>query len=86
DRSLLKELLHDLTDDGTLERGRGRRVQPPAALPEIAVIEITGLDADGELQATPIGWQGDGPAPKIIMLPERSGQAALAVGDRVLAR
>lgn len=62
--------------------------QPPRrqSLPEMLPVEIIGLDADGEPLARPLNWSGEGPAPRIQMQPEAAGQAALAPGDRVLAR
>jgi len=55
-------------------------------LPETVLIEIFGTDPDGEPLARPVGWRGDGPPPLVMMRPERPGQPALTVGDRVLAR
>ncbi|MDR3514578.1 MAG: ribonuclease R [Azospirillaceae bacterium] len=86
DRVLLKTLLRTLQDDGSVERGRGRRVQPPASLPEVTVIEILGPDSDGELVARPLTWLSEEAPPRITLQPERRGHPALAPGDRVLAR
>ena len=86
DRIALKAMLKEIAEDGEVERGRGRRLSRPAALPETAVVEITGVDVDGEVLARPLYWRGDGAPPKILMAPERRGAPALAAGDRVLAR
>jgi ribonuclease R len=85
-RTLLKELLRDLEASGSLERNRGRRLAPPASLPETAVVEMYDIDLDGEVVARPVDWPHDGPAPVIRMRPERRGQPALTRGDRVLAQ
>ncbi|WP_084536379.1 ribonuclease R [Azospirillum halopraeferens] len=86
DRERLKELIRDLEAGGAVERGRGKRVAPPQALPEVAVLEVTGVDADGEVLARPLTWAGDGAPPRIFMMPEKKGHPALTAGDRVLAR
>ncbi|WP_448187286.1 ribonuclease R [Azospirillum sp. sgz301742] len=86
DRQRLKDLLKDLEADGAVERGRGRRMAPPQSLPEIAVLEVTGVDPDGEVLARPLTWTGEGSPPRIFMMPEKKGHPALAEGDRVLAK
>jgi len=55
-------------------------------LPETMIVQITGTDPDGEALARPVDWKGDGPPPSIVMAPEKRGQPALALGERVLAR
>jgi ribonuclease R len=55
-------------------------------LPEAILVEITGIDTEGDAIARPAEWRGDGPAPTIFMQPEARGQTALAPGQRVLAR
>ncbi len=86
DRIALKELMKELQADGTVERGRKRRVAVPDSLPEVTVVVIEGVDADGEVLARPMQWKADGPPPRIYMAPERRGHPALAEGDRALAR
>jgi ribonuclease R len=55
-------------------------------LPEAIIVEITGIDSEGDAIGRPAEWRGDGPPPTIFMQPEARGQAALAPGQRVLAR
>ncbi|MEE8532889.1 MAG: ribonuclease R [Alphaproteobacteria bacterium] len=86
DRVALKEMLRDLEDDGLVDRGHKRRHAAPSRLPRVTVVEVSGIDADGEIVARPMGWRGEDEPPAIVMLPERRGRPALAVGDRVLAR
>ncbi len=51
------------------------------------VVQITGTDPDGDALARPATWPADnGPPPQIFMRPEVPGRAALAPGERVLAR
>ena len=86
DRAILKQLLKELADEGAIERGRRRGLAPAGTLPPVTVIEITGIDRDGELMARPLSWRGEDEPPRIIMGPERRGAPALGIGDRVLAR
>ncbi|GIK99286.1 MAG: ribonuclease R [Alphaproteobacteria bacterium] len=86
ERIPLKAMLKELEREGGVDRGRGRRLSQPGALPEITVVEITGTDPDGEVLAKPAVWKDDAPAPVIYMAPDRRGTPALARGDRVLAR
>ncbi|GAB0119697.1 ribonuclease R [Acidisoma sp. 7E03] len=65
-------------------RFTGRR--PQGRLPDAIIVEITGIDTEGDAIGRPAEWRGDGPAPTIFMQPEGRGQAALAPGQRVLAR
>ncbi|QJE73106.1 ribonuclease R [Aerophototrophica crusticola] len=86
-RALLKHLLRELEADGSIEKGGQRRVSVPAALPEVGVLIITDIDPDGEVLARPTNWTDEeNEPPRIVMQPERRGNPALAVGDRVLAR
>jgi ribonuclease R len=56
-------------------------------LPETAAVQIVGTDPDGDALARPVDWDRTaGPPPLIRMLPEKPGMAALAPGERVLAR
>ncbi|MFQ5959725.1 MAG: RNB domain-containing ribonuclease, partial [Alphaproteobacteria bacterium] len=86
DRVVLKDMLRALEDEGLVDRRHKRRLDTPSRLPTVTVVEVGGVDADGELIARPLGWRGEGEPPAIVMLPERRGRPALAVGDRVLAR
>ncbi len=68
-------------------RGHTSQARPRKLhLPEVAVVLVTGTDPDGDAIARPVAWDDAGPAPLILMAPERRGHAALAPGQRVLAR
>nr|WP_295835735.1 ribonuclease R [uncultured Azospirillum sp.] len=89
DRETLKDLLRELEADGAVERGRNKRMAPPQALPAVAVLLVTGADADGELSARPLTWTGEGDPPRIFLLPEKKSRGEdrpLAVGDTLLAK
>ena len=83
---LLKKELKKLGDEGLIERGHGRRFNQPGTLPSVTVLEISGIDLDGEILAKPIDWELETPPPVIYMAPMRHGQRALANGERVLAK
>src|SRR5947199_1718194 len=89
ERIQLKRILKELESEGAIARGRKRSYERPGALPEVAVLEITGQDPDGELLARPQRWEGDEAPPQIIVVPGREDEShgpALGAGERVLAR
>ena len=85
DRGRLNGLLRDLRDEGNLDKGRGKRFAKPGTLPSVGVIEVTGIDRDGDPVARPVTWESEGPPPAVFLSTERKGPAP-AVGDRILAR
>jgi ribonuclease R len=86
DRKALRGLMKSLEADGVVERAGRKRFTEAGRLPETAVVEVTGIDRDGEALARPVVWDSPGRPPIIFMASERAGQAALAPGARVLAR
>jgi ribonuclease R len=84
----LKQLLRELRDSGEIAADRAKTFRDPAALSDVAVLEIVRVDDDGHLIAVPRRHdeEKDGPPPRIEIAPQstRSGPAP-AVGDRVLA-
>ena len=86
DRIVLKRILKEMADEGVIERGKKKSYVPPGALPEVAVLEITGEDPDGELIAHPIHWTREETAPSVLILPGREEVLpALGRGEHVLA-
>lgn len=86
DRMLLKKVLRELESDGTIDRGRKRKVAKPGSLPEIAVVEVTEIDSDGEPIGVPAVWKEPGKPPRILLAPDRPGSPSVATGERVLAK
>lgn len=80
----LKRLLKELTAEGHLEKRR-KTYRDPNTLPSVTVLAISGPDSDGDLFARPTDWQGDGDAPRILIIPKK-GDPALGAGDRILAK
>ncbi len=70
---------------GEIEKRRPRQ-RRAKRLPDMAVLEVSSIDPDGELLARPVVWTERGPPPPIFLAPDRAGTPALGVGDRVLAR
>jgi ribonuclease R len=85
-RSELRGLLKALASEGALAPAGRRRFAAHDRLPEAMMVLVTGIDADGEALARPVGWDGEGAPPLILMAAEARGRPALAPGERVLAR
>ncbi|HEY2137213.1 MAG TPA: RNB domain-containing ribonuclease, partial [Xanthobacteraceae bacterium] len=88
-RADLKTMLHELADEGRIER-RHKKLHHPGVLPSVVLADITGRDRDGELIAVPTEWDTEqhGEAPKIripVARKQRPGEAA-GVGDRALIK
>lgn len=87
-RIVLKNMLREMEDDGLLIREDGKSYKVANSLPTVCVVDVTEIDIDGDLIATPAEWQEDvqGAPPRIEIMPERIGHAVLKVGDRALVR
>ena len=86
DRIALKRILKELAEEGAIEGNRRRGYAQPNDLPDVAVLEITGQDTDGELQARPQKWESNEEPPPITLVPGTTDPGVLARGERVLAR
>ena len=80
----LKRLLKELESDGALVRKR-RSYREADKLPPVSILTILAPDAQGDLFAQPMEWQGEDAAPRILFI-ARKGDEALGAGDRILAR
>ncbi len=90
ERVELKRMLHELQEEGVVDR-RGKRLGHSGALPSIVLADVIGRDRDGELIAVPVEWDEEehGAPPKILVdVPSRNRKPDLVagVGDRVLVR
>lgn len=85
DKIRLKKILKELEMDGKLGRGRQRSYMKPGSMPDVTVLEITGIDTDGELLAKPLTWQGEEKPPKVYVA-QSGGRSAYGLRDRVLCR
>ena len=86
DRVALKGLLKEIERSGPVERGHHRRLAPAGALPEIAVIEVAEIDAEGEPVARLLGSDPAVPIPAIRLAAGRRGAENPGVGERAIAR
>jgi ribonuclease R len=86
DKKALRGILKSLEASGDAERAGRKTYTEAGQLPENALVEVTGIDRNGEAIARPVAWDGPGRPPVIFMQPEAKGQAALAPGAKVLAR
>ena len=80
----LKRMLKELEADGHLQK-RKRSYRDPDKLPPVAVLQVMEPDAQGDLFARPLEWQGEAPAPRVLLQTGKS-DPALGEGDRILAR
>lgn len=86
DRTRLRVLLRDLEKEGTVSKQPSKSYAAPDGLPETALVEITGIDADGEMRAKPLQWHGKGPAPVIYILDKKRSEGYMQPGEQVLAK
>jgi ribonuclease R len=85
DRTALKRMLRDLEDEGALpDLPAAPRRRDEGGLPPVAVLEVSGMAADGELLARPLNLTENAEPPAIVVASERG--RAPGVGDRILAR
>ena len=84
DRIALKQILRALEEDGRLQK-RKKTYHDPENLPPVSVLKVMEATEDGDLLARPVEWDGAGPVPTVLLV-LRAADAALAPGDRILAR
>lgn len=80
----LKRLLRELEEEGAVAKKR-RVWRDAGALPPVSVLEVVGPDAEGDLVARALEWDGEGAEPRILMV-TRATDPAMGAGDRILAR
>ncbi len=85
----LREILRGLEGEGALGRAGRKAYADAQSLPESGVMDILDRDADGELLARMRGTEGYfGPLVRLAPGEARAmrGEAAIGIGDRVLAK
>ena len=85
----LRGILRELEESGALGRSGRKSYADAQALPESGVMDIVDRDGDGELLARMWGTEGYfGPLVRLAPGEARAmrGEAAIGVGDRVLAK
>jgi len=85
DRIQLKRILKELESDGAIAGRQKQGFVKRGELPEVGIIEITGVDADGETLARALAWDSNEAPPTIYLIPPKDGGAP-GPGDRLLAR
>ena len=84
----LKTMLRQLEQDGKLAKSR-RKLVDTSTLPPITVIEVTGIDGQGETFGEPVEWDervAGKPPLVLIEIRPSEGIRPPARGDRVLAK
>lgn len=85
-RVLVKNDLKELVEEGLIEKGVKKTYKAPEPLPENCLVEIIGLDNDGELLAKPVKWDKKSEPPTIFVTTKRHSDAKLAKGDQALVK
>ena len=85
DKIALKALLKDMADEGLIDSAPGRAFHKMGGVPKVTVLRI--VDIDGATAfAVPESWHAETPPPRLRVVEKGKRQAALAIGDRILAR
>ena len=95
-RRHLRQMLKQLSEDGTIIRDERKAYRIANALPNVMVLEIYKIDEHGDLIARPVKWPPLGSdiksnPPDILLRPlkrhkGKTPPSKLSVGDKVLAR
>ncbi|MEE9453150.1 MAG: ribonuclease R [Paracoccaceae bacterium] len=80
----LKRILRELRNDGHLAKNRNT-YRDAGSLQNVELLQVTAIDADGDLFGEPANWKGETPAPGVLIIPTK-GNPALGVGDKLLCR
>ena len=83
DKIGLKALLKQMADDGKLAK-RQKRLVDTSRLPPVTVLEVCGIDHDGEAYAEPVDWdeRSLGKPPRVVI----EGAEPPKKGERILAK
>lgn len=86
DRHELKRMLRELAAEGGVEKNKGKSYAASSALPETGLIEIVGVNTDGELIAKPLQWLYAEAEPIIYVTTDKKIDGRLVKGEQILAR
>ena len=75
DRIHLKRILKELEADGAIDGRKKTGFTRRGELPEVGLIEISGMDEDGEVLAKPLNWDSNEEPPVIYVIPPKDGAA-----------
>jgi ribonuclease R len=84
DRIELKRILRELRAEGHLQKTRNT-IREAGTLQNVELLQVTAIDADGDLFAEPANWKGEEHAPTILIIPMKDNPA-LGIGDKILCR
>lgn len=87
-RVALKQILKKLEKDGLITKQPGGAFSVRDGLPAVGVIEVTAINADGDVFAAPANWDraAHGDPPHIEVAPDKKNFPKLSEGARALAR
>lgn len=86
EKILLKSLLKDMADEGLIDIGPGRAFHKMGGVPRVTVLRVVDVSGDQPV-AVPERWEAEGiPPPRLRVIERGRKQAALGIGDRILAR
>ena len=69
DRIILKQILHELAEEGRINKAR-KSIHPRDKLRPVGVLEVAGIDDNGDYYAIPIDWNAhsEGEPPRAMLL------------------
>ena len=85
-RETLKSIVRALERERLINSPKRRRAGERSVLPSVSVLNVVGVDDDGDVLARPQAWPEDRLPPQIYLAPSNRRSPAPAPGDRVLAR
>ena len=86
DRRALGITLKSLAEEGKIRRGRNRRYTATNFIPAVSVLEVAGLDGDGDIILRLTDQRFQTASPRIQATIRQFKGPAPGIGDRVLAR
>ena len=85
-RETLKSIVRDLERQRLINSPKRRRAGERSVLPSVSVLNVVGVDDDGDVLARPQSWPENRSPPRIYLALSNRRSPAPAPGDKVLAR